>query len=83
VGLESQGFRVNGNIIGIDHGQSVATAYLHLSRIDVKVGQMVEAGQVIGAVGSSGAVTGAHLHWGLYVKGESVDPAPWIRSGFE
>ena len=79
VGLESQGFRVHGNMIGIDHGQGVTSVFLHLSRINVKEGDFVKAGQVIGAVGSTGASTGPHLHWGLYVQGESVDPRPWNR----
>ncbi len=82
VGRVSQGFRVHGNIIGIDHGQGVITTYLHLSRINVKEGDIVKAGQAIGAVGSTGAVTGPHLHWGLYVQGEAVDPTPWRNSKF-
>lgn len=82
VGRVSQGFRVHGNIVGIDHGQGVTSTYLHLSRINVKEGDFVKAGQVIGAVGATGAVTGPHLHWGLYVHGESVDPAPWRNQGF-
>ncbi|PPS45174.1 M23 family metallopeptidase [Chroococcidiopsis sp. TS-821] len=82
VGTVSQGFRIHGNIIGIDHGQGVTSAFLHLSRIDVKEGDMVKPGQVIGAVGATGAVTGPHLHWGLYVHGESVDPVPWREQGF-
>ncbi len=82
VGRVSQGFRIHGNIIGIDHGQGIVTTYLHLSRINVKEGDFVKIGQVIGAVGSTGAVTGPHLHWGLYVQGESVDPTPWRNSKF-
>lgn len=83
IGRESQGFKVHGNIIGIDHGQGVTSVYLHLSRIDVKEGDMVKAGQVIGALGSTGASTGPHLHWGLYVHGLSVDPVPWRTQGFD
>ena len=79
MGLESQGFRVHGNTIGIDHGQGVTSVFLHLSRIYVKEGDFVKAGQVIGAVGTTGASTGPHLHWGLYVQGESVDPTAWNR----
>lgn len=82
VGRVNQGFLVHGNIIGIDHGHGVITTYLHLSRISVKEGDFVKSGQVIGAVGSTGAVTGPHLHWGLYVQGESVDPTPWRNSKF-
>ncbi|MDZ8053286.1 MAG: M23 family metallopeptidase [Aulosira sp. ZfuVER01] len=77
VGKVSQGFRVHGNVIGIDHGQGVTSIFMHLSRIDVKEGDVVKAGQLIGAVGSTGAATGPHLHWGLYVNGQCVDPTPW------
>lgn len=77
VGREVDGFEIHGNTIGIDHGQGVLSILIHLSRIDVKEGDMVRAGQVVGAVGSTGASTGPHLHWGLYVNGQAVDPAPW------
>ncbi|MEH2445639.1 MAG: M23 family metallopeptidase [Nostoc sp.] len=77
VGRVSQGFRVHGNVVGIDHGQGVTSIFMHLSRINVKEGDFVKAGQLIGAVGSTGAATGPHLHWGLYVNGQSVDPTPW------
>ncbi len=83
VGRVSEGFRVHGNVVGIDHGQGVTSIMMHLSRIDVREGQMVKAGQRIGAVGSTGAATGPHLHWGLYVHAISVDPAPWREKGFE
>lgn len=83
VGRESEGFKIHGNVIGIDHGQGVATIYLHLSRINVKEGDFVKAGQTIGALGSTGAATGPHLHWGLYVHGQCVDPVPWRMEGLE
>lgn len=83
VGRESQGFLIHGNVVGLDHGQGVTTIYLHLSRIQVQEGDSVKPGQVIGTVGATGAVTGPHLHWGLYVQGQSVDPRPWLTSGFE
>jgi murein DD-endopeptidase MepM/ murein hydrolase activator NlpD len=83
VGRVSEGFRVHGNVVGIDHGQGVTSIMLHLSRIDVREGDIVQAGQRIGAVGATGASTGPHLHWGLYVHGLSVDPAPWREQGFE
>lgn len=82
VGREAQGFKIHGNVIGLDHGQGVVSIYMHLSRIDVKEGEMVKPGQVIGGVGSTGAVTGPHLHWGLYVEGQAVDPTPWRYRGF-
>lgn len=77
VGKVSQGFRVHGNVVGIDHGQGVVSIFMHLSRINVQEGDIVQAGQLIGAVGSTGASTGPHLHWGLYVNGLSVDPTTW------
>ena len=83
VGYESQGFEIHGNIIGIDHGQGVISIFMHLSRIDVREGDFVKAGQVIGAVGDTGASAGPHLHWGLYVYGKSVDPVPWRQEGVQ
>ncbi len=81
VGREAEGFTIHGNVIGIDHGQGVAGIFVHLSRIDVKEGDLVKAGQVIGAVGSTGASTGPHLHWGVYVHNQAVDPVPWRYDG--
>ncbi len=83
VGREKDGFAVNGNCVGIDHGQGVTSIFLHLSRIDVKDGDRVQAGQPIGALGGTGAAAGPHVHWGFYVQGLSVDPVPWREQGFE
>ena len=83
VGRVSEGFELHGNSIGIDHGQGVTTMYIHLSEIDVREGQMVRAGDIVGRVGSTGISTGPHLHWGLYVHGESVDPIPWLERGLK
>lgn len=83
VGTVAQGFRVHGNTVGIDHGQGIVSILLHLSRINVKEGDFVKAGQLIGTVGSTGASTGPHLHWGLYVNGESIDPMTWKSKTFE
>jgi len=83
VGQEAKGFVIHGNCIGLDHGQGVESIFLHLSRIKVKDGDVVKAGQVIGALGGTGAATGPHLHWGLYVNGQAIDPAPWRNQGFE
>lgn len=83
VGRESQGFKIHGNVVGIDHGQGLASILMHLSRIDVQEGDFVKPGQVIGALGSTGASTGPHLHWGLYVNGQSIDPVPWRLQGIE
>ncbi|RUR85790.1 M23 family metallopeptidase [Chlorogloeopsis fritschii PCC 9212] len=83
VGTVSQGFRVHGNVVGIDHGQGVTSIFMHLSRINVKEGDFVQPGKLIGTVGSTGASTGPHLHWGLYVNGQSVDPVPWRYQEFK
>lgn len=83
IGRVSEGFELHGNTIGIDHGQGVLSIFIHLSRIDVKEGDFVQPGQRIGAVGATGIATGPHLHWGLYVNGQSVDPVPWRYAGFE
>jgi murein DD-endopeptidase MepM/ murein hydrolase activator NlpD len=83
VGTVSQGFKVHGNVVGVDHGQGVASIFMHLSRISVKEGDLVQPGQKIGAVGSTGASTGPHLHWGLYVNGKSIDPMPWLNGTAE
>ncbi|MGK7898241.1 MAG: M23 family metallopeptidase [Xenococcus sp. (in: cyanobacteria)] len=77
IGREAEGFRVHGNIIGIDHGQGVLSVFMHLRDINVQEGDLVQSGQRIGTIGSTGASTGPHLHWGLYVNGVAVDPAPW------
>ncbi|MEM9091667.1 MAG: M23 family metallopeptidase [Cyanobacteria bacterium P01_F01_bin.53] len=83
VGRVADGFELHGNTIGIDHGQGVLSIMIHLHRIDVAEGDFVTAGQVIGGVGSTGASTGPHLHWGLYLHGVAVDPVPWRFAGVE
>lgn len=65
---------LTGGTLLIDHGHGVSSNFLHLSRIDVKVGDRVEQGQVIGAVGATGRATGPHLHWGMNWFDVRVDP---------
>jgi murein DD-endopeptidase MepM/ murein hydrolase activator NlpD len=79
IDFEKNGFKIHGNTVGIDHGQGVISIFLHLNSIpsNLKEGDLVQAGQTIGTVGSSGASTGPHLHWGLYVNGVAVDPELW------
>ena len=83
VGREDDGFHVHGNVVGIDHGQGVLSILMHLQDIDVAEGTMVKAGQRVGTIGSSGASTGPHLHWGLYVNQVAVDPVPWRFGGID
>lgn len=71
----------SGNVVYINHGEGVFTAYLHLSEILVQNGENVRKGQVVGLVGATGRVTGPHLHLSLLVQGESVDPLPFLERG--
>jgi murein DD-endopeptidase MepM/ murein hydrolase activator NlpD len=71
---ESDLFFTGGTVI-IDHGYGLATTYQHMDRVDVKVGQHVEAGDPIGIVGATGRVTGPHLHWALNWYEVRLDPA--------
>jgi murein DD-endopeptidase MepM/ murein hydrolase activator NlpD len=68
-----------GNYILIDHGGGMATGYGHCSQIFVSVGQQVQKGQAIGAVGSTGASTGPHLHFEVRINGKPVDPAQYLH----
>jgi murein DD-endopeptidase MepM/ murein hydrolase activator NlpD len=63
-----------GNTLIIDHGLGVVSLLAHLSSMDVHEGDTVSAGQIVGRVGSTGRVTGPHLHWALTVAGARVDP---------
>ena len=71
--------QVRGNVVVLDHGAGVTSNYWHLSRVDVNVGQMVERGDPLGLVGTTGLSTGAHLHWEIRVYGIPVNPVPWTH----
>ena len=64
----------NGNTVMVDHGQGLITMYCHMSSIEVEVGQAVEKGQLLGEVGKTGRVTGAHLHWSVSLNNARVNP---------
>ena len=70
-----------GNMVEIEHGNGLATRYGHLSEIDVRVGQKVRIGEVIGRVGSTGRSTGPHLHYETRIDGDAVDPQKFLRAG--
>jgi len=72
---------LTGGTVLLDHGHGVSSNFLHLSRLDVKVGDRVAQGQVIGAVGMTGRATGPHLHWGMNWFDVRVDPLLVLERG--
>lgn len=70
---------VRGNVVVIDHGWGVYSAYDHFSEILVQPGDIVRTGQTIGLGGDTGRTTGPHLHWEVWVGGVQVDPADWLE----
>lgn len=79
-GKEKDGFVVHGNAVILDHGHYLTSIYMHLSKIDVKLGDKVKQGEKIGEVGHTGISTGPHLHWGTYLYGVSTDPEQFVRT---
>lgn len=73
----SKNWRLHGNTVALDHGQGVVSFYIHLSKVLVKPGQIVEPGQLIGKIGSTGRASGPHLHFSLYVNGDATSPSEW------
>jgi len=73
---------VRGNTVIIDHGEGVFSGLYHQEEIKVKVGDMVEAGQLVGIIGKTGRVTGPHLHWDIFVNGVQVQPLDWLEKKF-
>lgn len=76
--LARNGFSLEGNLIIIDHGHGLNSAFLHASRIVVEEGQAVRQGQHIGDVGASGRATGPHLHWSLMWNDARLDPLLFV-----
>ncbi len=74
-------FSQYGKAIVIDHGFGVTTRYGHLSKINVKKGQIINAGQVIGVQGNTGRSTGHHLHYEVRYKNKALNPRKFIKAG--
>ncbi len=73
---------VRGNVVVIDHGWGVYTAYDHLSKILVQVNDMVQPGQLVGLGGATGRTTGPHLHWEVWAGDVQVNPAEWLEKAY-
>lgn len=74
VRLTGKNYYYNGNFVFIDHGQGLSSLYLHMSRLNVKDGQIVKKGVKIGEVGTTGRSTGPHLHWSVQWYNKRIDP---------
>ncbi|HEX7857912.1 MAG TPA: M23 family metallopeptidase [Sphingobium sp.] len=72
-------YTLEGNLLIIDHGMGLNSAFLHSQRLLVKEGDVVRRGQPIGIVGATGRATGPHLHWGMKWQDARLDPVPLVR----
>lgn len=75
----AQKLQVRGNVVFLDHGRGVYSAFYHMVEIDAKDGQQVQPGDLLGKVGTTGFSTGDHLHWSMWVNGIYVDPIQWTK----
>jgi lysostaphin len=76
------GWKLHGNVVVIDHGRGVISISIHMTKVLVKEGDEVEAGQVVGTVGKTGRASGPHLHYGIYVNNEASNPSFWFKNSY-
>ncbi len=81
VKLVAPDFFLTGGTVILDHGFGVQSAFIHMSKIEVKDGQVVKQGDEIGRVGKTGRATGPHLHWGMTWGTVRLDPQLWVPAG--
>jgi murein DD-endopeptidase MepM/ murein hydrolase activator NlpD len=74
VTLAENDFFLTGGTLIVDHGHGVSSVFIHLSRLDKRIGDRVEQGEIIGAVGATGRATGPHMHWGMNWFDVRLDP---------
>tara|TARA_B100000941_G_scaffold284102_1_gene254464 strand:+ start:533 stop:1318 length:786 start_codon:yes stop_codon:yes gene_type:complete len=75
-------FFYSGNYLIIDHGYGLLSSYSHLSKINVSINQFIEQGEKLGEIGSTGRVTGPHLHWSVYLDNTRINPESIIKKDF-
>lgn len=75
-------FFYSGNYLIIDHGYGLLSSYSHLSKINVSINQFIEQGERLGEIGSTGRVTGPHLHWSVYLDNTRINPESIIKKDF-
>ncbi len=80
--LHTGNFFFSGNVVYVDHGSGVISMYAHLSSINVRPGDSVRQGAIVGNVGQTGRATGPHLHWSIYLNGQAIDPALFTQKNY-
>jgi murein DD-endopeptidase MepM/ murein hydrolase activator NlpD len=75
-------FKLHGNTVAIDHGQGVISIYIHMQKIEVKLGDRVSQGQKIGTIGQTGRANGPHLHFSIYCNKTACNPNQWYKAAF-